>query len=43
MQTLDSYSPVSTILYDLATVSLEINSTLNLLLLFSCQVTFDSL
>lgn len=42
MQTLDSYSPVSTILYDLATVSLEINSTLNLLL-FSCQVTFDSL
>lgn len=43
MQTLDSYSPVSTILYDLATVSLEINSTLNLLLLFSCQFTFDSL
>lgn len=42
MQTLDSHSPVSTILYDLTTVSLEINSTLNLLLLLSRQVMFDS-
>ena len=42
MQTLDSHSPVSTILYDLTTVSLEINSILNLLLLLSRQVTFNS-